>query len=118
MQPYFFPYAQQIRHIRQCDRWVVFDSPQFTRKSWITRNRIADRNTGWSYISVPVIKGASRGAIADAALAPSDWRGALRDRLRVYEGAAPFHDETLELVDRCIAPEVSTVAERNNRILM
>jgi hypothetical protein len=118
MQPYFFPYAQQLRHIAQCDRWIVFDTPQFTRKSWITRNRIADRNTGWSYVSVPVSKGASTGAIADALLAPSDWRDVLRNRLRVYEGAAPFYAQTIELVERCIAPEARTIADLNTRVLV
>jgi hypothetical protein len=118
MQPYFFPYAQQLRHIGQCDRWIVFDTPQFTRKSWITRNRIADRNTGWSYISVPVSKGASTGPIADATLAASDWRGTLRDRLRVYENAAPYYAEVADLVGRCVAPDVRTVAELNTRILV
>jgi hypothetical protein len=117
MQPYFFPYGQQLRHIAQCDRWIVFDTPQFTRKSWITRNRVADRNAGWAYISVPVVKGASRGAIRDAELAPTDWRGELRDRLRVYEPAAPHYAAAVALIERCIADPAVTVADLNTRII-
>lgn len=117
MQPYFFPYAQQLRHIAQCDRWISFDTPQFTRKSWITRNRIADRNTGWTYISVPVVKGASRGSIAAANLASSDWRQALRDQLRVYDGAARYYDETISIVERCLGVGATTIGELNTRVL-
>ena len=117
MQPYFFPYAQQVRHIAQCDQWVVFDTPQFTRKSWITRNRIADRNTEWTYISVPVEKGASRGSIAEARIWGEDWKATLRDRLRVYEHHAPFYAETVALVDACIESPATTVADLNTTIL-
>lgn len=117
MQPYFFPYAQQIRHIGQCDRWIVFDTPQFTRKSWITRNRIADRNREWSYISAPVRKGASHGNIVDATLAPGDWRRALRDRLRVYEGVAGYYEQTMSMVERCIDVAAQSIADLNTHIL-
>ena len=117
MQPYFFPYAQQFRHIRQCDRWVVFDTPKYSRKSWINRNRIINRDIEWSYISVPVAKGASKGPICDAALADTGWREALQDQLKVYAATAPYYAQTLEVVDACIGPEADTIAELNTRIL-
>lgn len=117
MQPYFFPYAQQFRHIAQCDVWIVFDTPKYSRKSWINRNRIADRQAGWSYISAPVVKGASNRAIRDAALADVDWRNAIRDKLKVYAASAPCYAETLEIVEACIGPESVTIADLNTRIL-
>lgn len=117
MQPYFFPYSQQVRHVGQCDRWIVFDTVQFVRGSWMSRNRIADRNAGWSYVSVPVAKGASRAPIADAALAPGDWRSPVINKLRVYEGAAPYYAETVELVERCISVEAETIADLNTHAL-
>ncbi len=90
MQPYFFPYAQQFRHIGQCARWIVFDTPKFSRKTWESRNRIADRNAGWSYISVPVAKGATSGSICDARIADDiNWRAGLLDKRRVYEVSEP-----------------------------
>jgi hypothetical protein len=117
MQPYFFPYAQQFRHIGQCDEWLVFDTVQFRRKSWMTRNRIADRNTEWSYVSVPMVKGASTGTIAAAELSVDDWRAALTDKLRVYEKAAPFYDEVIDLVADAVAPGVHTVSALNTQII-
>lgn len=118
MQPYFFPYTQQFRHIGQCDRWIVFDTPKFSRKTWESRNRIADRNTGWSYLSVPVAKGATSGSIGEAPLATEiDWRAGLLDKLRVYQASAPHYRETLDWIEQCIAPEMATLGELNTRIL-
>jgi hypothetical protein len=117
MQPYFFPYAQQFRHIAQCDSWIIFDTPKYSRKSWINRNRIADRQAGWSYISAPVVKGASNGAIRDAALADTGWRNALRDKLKVYAASAPCYAETLEIVEACIRPDSATIADLNTHTL-
>ncbi len=117
MQPYFFPYAQQFRHIAQCDLWIIFDSPKYTRKSWINRNRILDRNTDWSYISVPVVKGASKKAICQAELSESEWRQAILDKLKVYNPIAPFFDETVRLVTDCFDQDISTIADLNSFIL-
>lgn len=117
MQPYFFPYAQQFRHIAQCDLWILFDTVKYSRKSWMNRNRIANRDTDWSYLSVPVVKGASNGPLTDAMLANTDWRGAVWDKLRVYQGVAPFFTETEEIVSACIDPHVETLAELNTHVM-
>lgn len=39
MQPYFFPYAGYFRLFAYCERVVLFDCVQFTRRSWISRNK-------------------------------------------------------------------------------
>ncbi len=113
MQPYFFPYAQQLRHIAQCDRWIVFDTPKFSRKSYVTRNRILNKQSGWSYINVPVAKGASRGSIKDAGLGSVGWRADLLDALRIYEHSAPYYRVTIEFVQTCIADDHETIADLN-----
>ncbi len=117
MQPYFFPYTQQFRHIGQCDLWIVFDTPKFSRKSWVNRNRILNPDSEWSYISAPVEKGASNGPICDAALAGGDWRETILNKLKVYERGAPFYRETLDLVHSCLDDAGSTIAALNTRIL-
>lgn len=40
MQPYFFPYIGYWQLIRAVDKFVVYDNIEFTKKSWIRRNRI------------------------------------------------------------------------------
>ena len=56
MQPYFFPYIGYFHLIQKSDLFVVFDTAQFPRRSWVSRNRILNRETHWSFISIPVEK--------------------------------------------------------------
>jgi hypothetical protein len=119
MQPYFFPYAQQFRHIRHCDHWVVFDTPNYQRKTWISRNRIIDPNNEWSYISVPVEKGATQLPISQALVKGNEWIKSLFDRLRVYSHSAPFYSETLNFIEIsvCNIDEPRTISGLNTHII-
>lgn len=117
MQPYFFPYAQQFRHIAQCEQWIVFDTVKFSRKSWTSRNRVANRDTEWSYISVPVAKGATNGNIAQAEIGQTDWRSTFFNQLRSYEAVAPYYLETIGILRNCIEADVDTLGTLNTRIL-
>jgi hypothetical protein len=38
MQPYFLPYVGHFSLLRAADQWVVFDTPKFSRKTFVTRN--------------------------------------------------------------------------------
>ena len=111
MQPYFFPYLEHFRFIATCDRWVVFDTVRYRRRTWMSRNRIINRDTGWSYVSVSVAKRATRGSVAAAGLSGEDWRATLHDRLKVYAHEAPFYAETRALVSEVLAPDHSTLAD-------
>ncbi len=118
MQPYFFPYFEQFRLIAACDLWVVFDIAQFTRKSWMTRNRILNRDTGTAYVSVPVQHAGLDTLIKDARVDDTqDWRGKLMDKLRVYQAEAPHYAVVRELVGGAIAGRHETLAALNTAVL-
>lgn len=118
MQPYFFPYFEQFRLIAACDSWVIFDTAQFSRKSWMTRNRILNRDKGWSYVSVPVkhtgLATTIRSALVDDA---QDWRARLMDKLKVYQGEAPHYAVVRELIGQAVAPRFETIAALNTATL-
>ena len=113
MQPYFFPYFEHFRLIAACDRWMIFDTVRYRRRTWMSRNRIINRDTGWSYISAPMVKWATQGPVMAAMLSDESWRAALADRLKVYAHEAPFYEETCAMVCEVLAPEHSTLAELN-----
>lgn len=118
MQPYFFPYFEQFRLIAACDLWVVFDTPQYTRKSWINRNRILNRDKGWAYVSVPVqhtgLDTPIRNALIDTG---PDWRGQVMNKLKVYQHEAPCYPRVRELVGDILAPNHETIAGLNTAVL-
>ena len=117
MQPYFFPYIQQFRHIRQCDMWVIFDTPKFSRKSWISRNRIINRNTQWSYISVPIVKGASNSSISKAQIVKGEWKNKFYDSLKVYKDVAPFYLQTMDIIEEAISGKHVFISDLNLNII-
>lgn len=118
MQPYFFPYFEQFRLIAACDLWVVFDTAQFSRKSWMTRNRILNRDKGTAYVSVPVqhtgLDTSIRGALIDPV---QDWRARVLDRLKVYQAEAPHYTAVRALVGDSLAGTHDSLAALNTTVL-
>lgn len=118
MQPYFLPYFEHFRLLAACDEWVVFDIAQFTRKSWITRNRILNRDKGVAYISVPVRHSGLETPIGSAELdSAQDWRRALLDRLLVYRKEAPHYAQVAAMLAATLEQDFRTIAELNTALL-
>jgi len=105
MQPYFFPHLDHFRLMAAADRWIVFDTVVYRRKTWMNRNRTINRDTGWGYISVPV-NGAGRDEIVSNITIADHlrWRDTLLGKLRVYESEAPHYSNILSLVELVLAP--------------
>ena len=57
MQPYFFPYPGYFSLMQAVDMFVFLTDVQYTRRSWMNRNRILNRSAaeGWDYIHMPVL---------------------------------------------------------------
>jgi hypothetical protein len=99
MQPYFFPYLGHFALIAAVDEWIVFDISQYTRKSWITRNRVLHPDGGWQYVSVPVRNSSIRIKILDAAIAePRNQERHVLGKLSHYKRRAPRYAEVCEIV--------------------
>jgi hypothetical protein len=118
MQPYFFPYLEYFRLISACDMWIGFDTVKYNRKSWMNRNRILNREKGWSYVNVPIARSDGPTAIATAAINESeDWRRVFFDKLRVYEFAAPHYVVTLEILTELLREDFATLSDLNMHII-
>ena len=54
MQPYFLPYVGYFDLIDSVDVFIIFDTPRFQKKTWMTRNRILhpDQNREFKYINL------------------------------------------------------------------
>ena len=98
MQPYFLPYLEHFRLIAACDRWVVFDTVKYSRHSWMNRNRIINREKGWTYLGVPVSKPAPDQSVSEVLIAQDGWPVQLLDKLRLYEKHAPHYERTLGML--------------------
>jgi WbqC-like protein family len=112
MQPYFFPYLGHFALIAAVDEWVVFDVTQYTRKSWINRNRILHPVRGWQYLSVPLVNSSIHISIAEAAIAkPAELKKYVLGKLSHYARQAPYYRAVCEIVGSTFAdlPDSSLV---------
>jgi WbqC-like protein family len=104
MQPYFFPYLGHFALIAAVDEWVVFDVTQYTRKSWINRNRILRAAGGWQYVSAPLVNSSIHISIAEAAFAsPSDLEKYVLGKLSHYARHAPHYRAVCDIVRTALA---------------
>jgi hypothetical protein len=115
-QPYFFPYIGYFSLISECDMFVLFDTSQYVRHSWMNRNRIAGLSDGWEYITVPVRKHDRATPTRDVRISDQyDWRGVVKRQLERYRRHAPHYRETIDLVSSVLAEGSDRLARLNTR---
>lgn len=100
MQPYFFPYLGHFALIASVDRWVVFDVPQYTPKTWMNRNRVLHPAEEWMYVTVPV-KGGSRNRSIQSVMLhrPDEALESIRGKLAHYRRKAPYFERVVSLLE-------------------
>lgn len=118
MQPYFFPYLGYFDLMNRCERWIVFDSPQYMREGWVNRNRILHPGGGWQYITVPVKKHPRETPIhqIEAVEAP-DWRRKIVHQFTPYRRRAPYYWQTIDLLEDCFSDGERNLSRLNVRCL-
>lgn len=99
MQPYFFPYAGYFALIKHCERFILFDTPQFIKQGWIERNRILSPHGGWQYFRVPLLKHPHNTPIHDVQIDNrTDWQTVILSQIGHYKQVAPHYRTVRELV--------------------
>jgi WbqC-like protein len=104
MQPYFFPYLGHFALIAAVDEWVVFDIPQYTRKSWINRNRVLHPAEGWQYVSIALAKSSVHITISAARIAGvGDQERYVLGKVSHYRRRAPYYAEVCDIIRSAFA---------------
>jgi hypothetical protein len=99
MQPYFFPHLGHFALIAAVDEWIVFDITQYTRKSWINRNRVLHPDHGWQYISMPLRDSSIHIRVSEAKVADSrEKERYVLGKISHYKKRAPYYGQVCEIV--------------------
>lgn len=115
MQPYLFPYIGYISLIKNTDRFILFDTPQFIRHGWIERNRILKQNEGWLYIQVPLQKFHQTTPIKDVLINNStDWPDKIKAQLQHYKKIAPNFYATMKVLDDIFSEKFDDIVSLNH----
>jgi len=103
MQPYFFPYLGYFDLLNIVDEWIVFDTSQYVRRSWMNRNRILKPDNGWQYITIPVQKHHQQTPYNQILVSESDWDEKILRQLDHYKKGAPYYKDVISLLEDCFS---------------
>ena len=99
MQPYFLPYLGYLQLIKSVDKFVVYDTIQYTKKGWINRNRYLLNNQPASF-TIPIKKDSNYLYVNQRYLA-DDYLNYNKKTLRKLEQSykkAPNFDKVFSLI--------------------
>lgn len=101
MQPYFFPYIGYFQLIAYCDVFILYDDVEYTKRGWITRNRIQDSGNVRTF-SLSLRRDDDDKRIAERVLADDFDRLKLIRRLEAPYKRAPYFHEMSGLVGEAV----------------
>jgi hypothetical protein len=104
MQPYFLPYIGYFQLIAAVDTFVVYDNIKYTKKGWLTRNRML-RNGCDVTFSLPIAKGSDALDIVERELAADFDRQKLLNQFKGAYSKAPHFDATFPVLTRIVLDE-------------
>jgi len=118
-QPYFLPYIGYFCLINLVDEFILFDTVQFERHSWIERNRILKPNGVWQYISVPLIKSKQNTPIKDMKINNEiKWQNRLLAQLVHYQKKAPYYKNIINLLSSIIYNYYDNITDLDRDLLI
>ncbi|MDA0524839.1 WbqC family protein [Methanococcoides alaskense] len=104
MQPYFLPYIGYWQLINAVDKFVVYDNIQFTKKSWIRRNRILQNGKDFLF-TIPLKSGSDYLDIRERLISDkyfdTDADKFIR-KMRDGYRKAPYFNEAMPSIEKCI----------------
>lgn len=114
-QPYFFPYIGYFSLISAADNFVFFDVSQYTRQSWMSRNRILKPGLNdFVYIKIGLQKMAYKAMLPDCKLTTDEkWKARMMAQLEHFKKKAPFYNETIAVLHQILEEKEETLVEFN-----
>lgn len=103
MQPYFLPYIGYFQLMDMVDEFVIYDNIEFSRASWIRRNRML-QNGKDVYFTLPIKKDSDFLDVDQRYLADNFDKeaGRLVRRIESNYSKAPFFKEFFPIVEKII----------------
>jgi len=114
MQPYFFPSGRYFVLMHITDKWVFFDTPQFVRHSWMSRNRILKPGSGWQYIIIPLVHHHQKTPFNQIFIDNSrDWKRTIISQFGHYKRIAPNYDRVINFLEELFQDDYERLSDFN-----
>ncbi|HEY6289614.1 MAG TPA: WbqC family protein [Nitrospiraceae bacterium] len=101
MQPYFFPYIGYFQLIAAVDLFIVYDNIKYTKKGWISRNRMLQNGNDVTF-SLPLKSDSDYLDIRERELAADFNPAKLPNQIKGAYRRAPYFSQTFPLVDQAL----------------
>jgi hypothetical protein len=101
MQPYFLPYLGYFQLISAVDRFVVYDTIQYTKKGWINRNQML-QNGSAKMFTIPLQKASDYLDVRARQVAETFDPDRLCAQIASTYRKAPQFDTTMPLIEAII----------------
>lgn len=114
MQPYIFPYIGYFQLIDSVDKFITYTHVNYTKRSWINRNRIFIINNKSIYFSIPIKKSHTSTYINTIEIDYStNWKIKLyKDIIHNYK-RSPFFDEIHPIIKKILEPDFKYLYQLN-----
>ena len=115
MQPTFLPWLGYFELMAQADKFVFFDTAQFEKQSWQSRNRLKSAQGKSFWLTVPLAAHDLNTPINQIQIA-QNWSHSRRkhlDSIRTNLGASPFFKDIFPKVETWLRADFELLAELN-----
>lgn len=108
------PYLGYFQAIAAVDKYILYDNLPFEKKTWMTRNRIRQKDGRVEMITVPVLKGSSQYNISEVRIDYSvDWVSRLLKMITSNYGKALYFNEVYPLLRDVLLSRYETLSKLN-----
>jgi hypothetical protein len=104
MQPYFFPYIGYFQLIAAVDMFIVYDNIKYTKKGWISRNRMLQNGKDVMF-SLSLKSDSDSLDVCKRELAADFNRDKLLNQFNGAYRRAPYFAQTFPLVEQIVRHE-------------
>lgn len=101
MQPYFFPYLGYFQLIDAVDLFVVYDNIKYTKKGWISRNRVL-RHDEAVVFSLALKRASDALDVRERELAADFDAGRLLNQIREAYRLAPCFGQVFPVIEQVV----------------
>ena len=104
MQPYFFPYIGYFQLIAAVDVFIVYDNIKYTKKGWISRNRMLQNGHDVMF-SLPLKSDSDSLDVSERKLSTEFNREKLLNQFKGAYRCAPYFTNTFPLLEQIVRYE-------------
>jgi hypothetical protein len=119
MQPYYFPSPSHFSLYYACSEWVIFDLPQFKKKSFMSRNYFQSPDERLSSISIQLFNVNSKSRVHEIQLEnPSQTRDVLLANIQKHKKVSKQTNDVANLVADIFDSTGNSLVDLNEQILL